>query len=112
MANRVLQESELGIANTFFKQHKRLLYTWTPSDGQYQNQMSYILHSQRWRSSIESAKARLGAMYGSEHEHLFAKFRIKLKKVGETTRPFRYDLNKSPYVYTVGETNRFKGLDL
>ena len=51
-------------------------------------------------------------MYGSEHEHLFAKFRIKLKKVGETTRPFRYDLNKSPYVYTVGETNRFKGLDL
>ena len=51
-------------------------------------------------------------MDGSDHEHLFAKFRIKLKKVGKTTRPFRYDLNQSPYVYTVGETNRFKGLDL
>ena len=51
-------------------------------------------------------------MYGSEHEHLFAKFRIKLKKVGKTTRPFRYNLNQSPYIYTVEETNRFKGLDL
>ena len=51
-------------------------------------------------------------MYGSEYEHLFAKFRIKLKKVGKTTRPFRYNLNQSPYIYTVEETNRFKGLDL
>ena len=51
-------------------------------------------------------------MYGSEHEHLFAKFRIKLKKVGKTTRPFRYNLNQIPYDYTVEMTNRFKGLDL
>ena len=51
-------------------------------------------------------------MDGSDHEHLFAKFRIKLKKVGKTTRPFSYDLNQSPCVYTVEETNRFKRLDL
>ena len=113
MANRVLQENELGIANTFFKQHKRSLYTWTSSDGQYQNQINYILHSQRWRSSIELEKQDWElTMDGSEHEHLFAKFRIKLKKVGKTTRLFSYDLNQSPCVYTVEETNRFKGLDL
>ena len=49
---------------------------------------------------------------GINHELLFAKFRLKLKKVGETTRPFRYDLNQIPYDYTVEVTNRFKGLDL
>ena len=49
---------------------------------------------------------------GSEHELLIAKFRLKLKKVGKTTRPFRYDLNQIPYDYTVKLTNRFKGLDL
>ena len=57
-------------------------------------------------------KTRLGADCGSDHEHLIAKFRLKLKKVGETTRPFRYDLNQIPYNHTVGVTNRFKGLDL
>ena len=49
---------------------------------------------------------------GSDHEPLIAKFRLKLKKVGKTTRPFKYDLNKIPYDYTVEVTNRFKGLDL
>ena len=49
---------------------------------------------------------------GSDHELLIAKFRIKLKKVGKTTRPFRYDLNQIPYDYTVEVMNRFKGLDL
>ena len=49
---------------------------------------------------------------GSDHELLIAKFRLKLKKVGKTTRPFRYDLNQIPYSYTVEVTNRFKGLDL
>ena len=57
------------------------------------------------------AKTRLGADCGSEHELLIAKFRLKLKKVGKTTRPFRYDLNQIPY-YTVKVRNRFKGLDL
>ena len=58
----------------------------------------------------KSAKIRLGADYGSDHELLIAKFRLKLKKVEKTTRPFRYDLNQIPYDYTVEVRNRFKGL--
>ena len=100
------------IANTLFQQHKRRLYTWTSPDGQHQNQTDYILCSQRWRSSIQPAKTRLGTDCGSDHELLIAKFRLKLKKVGKTTRPFRYDLNQIPYDYTVEARNRFKGLDL
>ena len=78
----------------------------------HQNQIDYILGSQRWRSSIQSTKTRLGADCGSDHELLIAKFRLKLEKVGKTTRPFRYDLNETPYDYTVEMRNRFKGLDL
>ena len=63
-------------------------------------------------SSILSAKTRPGADCGSVHELLIAKFRLKLKKVGKTTMPFRNDLNQIPYDYTVEVTNRFKGLDL
>ena len=59
-----------------------------------------------------SAKTRPGADCGSDHELLIAKLRSKLKKVGKTTRPFRYDINQIPYNYTVEVTNRFKGLDL
>ena len=106
------QENALVIANTLFQQHKRRLYTWTSPDGQHRNQIDYILCSQRWRSSIQSTKTRPGADCGSNHELLIAKFRLKLKKVGKTTRPFRYDLNQIPYDYTVEVTNRFKGLDL
>ena len=84
----------------------------TSSDGQYQNQTDYILCSQRWRSSIQSAKTRQGAECGSDHELLIAKLRLKLKNVGKTTRPLRYDLNQVPYDYTVEGTNRFKGLYL
>ena len=75
-------------------------------------QIDYILCRQRWRSSIQSAKTRPGADCGSDHELLIAKFRLKLKKVGKTTRPFRYNLNQIPYDYTVEVRNRFKGLDL
>ena len=64
------------------------------------------------RSSIQSAKTRPGADCGSDHELLIAKFRLKLKKVGKTSRPFRYDLNQIPYDYTVEVRNRFKCLDL
>ena len=71
-----------------------------------------FLAAKEWRSSIQSAKARPGADYGSHHEVLIAKFRLKLKKVEKTTRPFRYDLNQIPYDYTVDVRNRFKGLDL
>ena len=72
----------------------------------------YILCSQRWRSSIQSAKTRPGADYGSDHELFIAKFRLTLKKVGETTGPFRYDLNQITYDYTVEVRNRFKRLNL
>ena len=106
------QENALVIANTLFQQHKRRLYTWTSPDGQHWNQTDYILCSQRWRSSIQSRKTRLGADRGSDHELLIAKFRLKWKKVGKTIRLFRYDLNQIPYDYTVEVRNRFKGLDL
>ena len=66
---------------------------WTSEDGEYQNQIDYMLCSQRWRSSMQSTKTRPGADCGSDHKLLIAKFRLKLKKVGKTTRPFRYDLN-------------------
>ena len=74
--------------------------------------VNYMLCSQRWRSSIHSTKTRPGSDCGSDHELLITKFRLKLKKVGKTTRPFRYDLNKIPYDYTVEMRNRFKALDL
>ena len=106
------QENALVIANTLFQQHKRRLYTWISPDGQHRNQVDYILCIQRWRSSIQSAKTRLGTDCGSDHEYLIAKFRLKLKKVETTTGPFGYDLNQIPYNYTVEVTNRFRGLDL
>ena len=74
--------------------------------------IDYILCSQRWKSSIQSTKTRPGADCGSDHEFLIAKFKLKLKKIGETTRPFSYDLNQIPYDYATEVTNRFKGLDL
>ena len=77
---------------TLFQQHKRRHYTWTSPGDQHRNQLDYILCSQRWRSSIQSAKTRPGA--------------------GKTTRPFRYDLNQIPYDYTLEVRNRFKELDL
>ena len=104
------QENALVITNTFVQQHKRRLYTWTSPDGQHHNQIDYILCSQRWRSSIESVKTRLGD--DSDHELLIAKFRLKLKKLGKINRAFRCDLNQIPYDYTVEVRNRFKGLDL
>ena len=79
------QENALVIANTLFQQHKRRLYTWASPDGQHRNQTDYILCSQRRESSIQSAKTRLGADCGSDHELLTAKFRLKWKKVGKTT---------------------------
>ena len=74
--------------------------------------VSLICIALRWRSSIQSAKTRPGAECGSDNELLITKFRLKLKKVGKTARPFRYDLNQIPYDYRVEVRNRFKGLDL
>ena len=104
------QENALVTANTLFQQRKALHMDITR--GQHQNQIDYILCSKMWRSSIQSTKTRPGVDSGLYHELLIVKFRLKLKKVGKTTRPFIYDLNQIPYDYTVEVRNRFKGLDL
>ena len=74
------QENTLVIANTLFQQHKRRVCTWTSPDGQHRSQTDYILCSQRWRNSVQSAKTRPGADCGSDHELLNAKFGIKWGK--------------------------------
>ena len=104
------QENTLVMENTLFQHHKRRLYTWTSPDGQCQNQIDYVLCPQR--SSKQSAKTRLGADCGSDHELFIEKIRLKLKKVRKITKSFLYDLNKIPYNYTMKVTNRCKGLDL
>ena len=86
-----------GLIIKLTKDTKRRFYTWTSPDSQHRNQIDYILCSQRWRSSIQSAKTRPGADCGSDHEFFIAKFRLKMKKVGKIPRPFRYDLNQIPY---------------
>ena len=111
-ANRVLPREHTGhskhpLPTTQEKALHRDITRWSNW-----NQIDSILCSQRWRSSIQSAKTRPGADGGSDHELLIAKFRLKLKKVGKTTRPFRYERNQIPYDYTVEVRNRFKGLDL
>ena len=85
------------VRRILFKSIIRLIIFSAAKDGE-------VLYSQQ--------KTRPGADCGSDHELLIAKFRLKLKKVGKTTRPFRYDLNQIPYDYTVEVINRFKGLDL
>ena len=72
----------------------------------------YSKGTQRWRSSKQSAKTRPGTGCGSDHVLLIATLRLKLKKVGKTTTPFRYDLNQISYDYTVEVRNRFKRLSL
>ena len=99
------QENALVIASTLFQQHKRRLYPWTSPTVNAEIRFDYILCSQRWRSSIQSARTRLGADCGSDHKLLIAKFKLKLNKVGKTARPFRYDLNQIPYDYTVEVTD-------
>ena len=93
------QENALVMANTLFQQHKRRLYTWTSPDGQHQN---YILCSQDGEALYSQQKQDQDlTVGGSDHELLIAKFRLKLKKVGKTTKPFKYNLNQIPYDHTV-----------
>ena len=108
-ANRVLSREPTGHRKHPLPTTQELTLYMDITDGQYQNHVDYILYSWRWRSSIQSAKARLGVDCGSDHEFLITKFRLKLKKVRKTTRPFRYNLNQILYDYTVEVTNRFKG---
>ena len=111
-ANRVLPREHSGHSKHPLPTTLEKTYTWTSPDGQYWNQDDYIFCRQSWISWIQSAKTTLGVDCGSDHELLIAKFSLKLKKVGKTTRQFRYDLNQIPYDCTVEVTNRFKGLDL
>ena len=91
------QENTLIIASELLQQHKRTLYTWTSPNGQHWKGIDYVLCSQRCRSSIQSAK-KDGADCVSDHELLIAKFRLNLKKVGKTARPFKYDLNQIIFI--------------
>ena len=111
-ANRVLPRECTGHSKHPLPTKQEKTLDMDSPDGQHRNQTDYILCSQRWRSSIQSTKTRPGADCGSDYELLIAKFRLKLNKVGKTTRPFRYNLNQIPYDYTVEVRNRFKGLDL
>ena len=112
MANRVLPREHTSHSKHPLPTIQEKLYTWTSPDGQYRNQIDYILCSQRWRHSIQSVKTRPEADGGLDHEILITKFRLKLNKERKTTMPFRSDLNQIPYDYIVELTNRFKGLDL
>jgi len=105
------QENVLVKANVLFQKHKRRLYTWTSPDGQYKIRL-IIFFAAKDREVLYSQQKQPGADYGSDNELLIAKFRLKLKKIGKTTRRCRYDLNQMPYSYTVKVTNRFKQLDL
>ena len=113
-ANRVLPREHTGHSKHSLPktQEKTLHMDITRWSTDWFHQTDYILCNQRWRSSIQSAKTRPGANCGSDHELLTVKFRLKLKKVEKTTRPFRYNLNQIPYDYTVEVRNRFKGLVL
>ena len=103
------QENARVIANTLFQQHKKRLYTCTLPDGHAKIRL-IIFFAAKDGETLYSKQKRSDC--GSDHELLIAKFRLKLKKVGRTNRPLRYDLNQIPYDYTVEVTNRFKGLDL
>ena len=95
----------------------RLIYSLQPKMEKLYYRSIQLLHRSSiqkllYRNSIQSSKTRPAADYGSDHELLIPKFSLKLKKVGKTTRTFRYDLNQIPYNRTVEVRNRFTGLDL
>ena len=106
------QENTLVIANTLLQYHKRRLHTWTSPDGQHRNQIDYILAAKDGEALYSQQKLDWELIVAQIMHSFTAKFRLKLKKVGKTTRPFRYDLHQIPYNYTVEVTNRFKGIDL
>ena len=95
------QVNTLVIANILFQQHKRRLCTWTSPHGQHWNQIDYILCSQRWRPLYSQQK--------QDQELTVAQIMVSLlpssdlKKVGKTTKPFRYDLNQIPWLYSVSD---------
>ena len=111
MAIEFFQENTLVIANTLFQQHKRRVYMWTSPAAQHRNHWLCFLQP-KMEKLYTVSKNKTRSWLWLSHELLIAKFRLKLKKVGKTTRPFRYDLNQTTYDYIVEVRNRFKGLDL
>ena len=97
----VCQENSLAITNTCFQLPKRRLYTWISLNGQHRNQIDYILCNRRWKSSIALAKIRLGADCSIHHELLLASFKIKLKRLNQTSTTARLNLQNIPSSYTV-----------
>ena len=91
------QENTLVIENTFFQKQKRQLYTLMSTNDKYQIRRIICFAAKNGEGSIQSAKTRMGADCNSNHEFLIAKFRLKMKKIGKITRPFKYDLNQIPY---------------
>jgi hypothetical protein len=106
------EENDMKIMNTFFKQPKRRLYTWTSPDGVSRNQIDYIIIQNRWRSTIHATHTLPGADCGTDHEILVAGLRLKLKKLKKEAVPARYDMEKISSEYSVAIKNRFSALDL
>ncbi|XP_042856752.1 craniofacial development protein 2-like [Penaeus japonicus] len=98
--------NDLCITNTMFKQHNRRLYTWTSPNGDYKNQIDYILVKNRWKSSIIATKTLPGADCGSDHELLIANLKVRLKKVKKENQPVRYDLQNISNEFTVEVENK------
>ncbi len=101
------EANRLVISNTWFQQPKRKLYTWTSPDGQYRNQIDYILVRKRWQSAVKSANTLPGADCGTDHELLVAVIHIKLRKVKKQDRVNKYSLNEIPERYTIEVKNSF-----
>jgi exonuclease III len=93
------EENDLFLANTYFEQPERRLYTWTSPDGQYRNQIDYIFDGRRWRSAFQSVESRPDANCGSDHKLLTAKVRIKLKNSQLTEKGWRLDIKNIPEEY-------------
>jgi hypothetical protein len=106
------ESNGLRIANTWFKQPKRRIYTWTSPGGNYRNQIDFIMVKNRWASAVKSANTLPGADCGSDHELLVAKISVRLKKKTAVCTPIRYDVQQIPTAYRVEVRNRFSLLEL
>uniref|UniRef100_A0A914XJB6 Endonuclease/exonuclease/phosphatase domain-containing protein n=1 Tax=Plectus sambesii TaxID=2011161 RepID=A0A914XJB6_9BILA len=104
------QENRLAIANTWFEQPKRRLYTWTAPNGQHRNQIDYFLCQQRWKSSIQAIKTLLGADCGSDHQLLIAKVKIRFNTIKRQPATQRFDTSNIPAEYAVEVNNRLDSL--
>jgi hypothetical protein len=105
------EENALFIGKTCFKQPEWRLYTWTSPDGKYKNQIDYIIGKRRWRSAIQAVKTRPDADCSSDHEHLTATVKIKLKNT-QTTKKWILDTDNIPEAYKSDIQEKLTGLKL